>query len=472
LGKVKRLMLLTQQCVNVICVITLFAAASVAASLHLAPCKIAGAAARCGTFDVFESPHSSRTLPLKVIVFAAREHNDSAVFPFSGGPGMATTPGAEDEVRIYGAELRRHDVVLVDQRGTGGSAPLRCPAAQKKHARELIEDELFPLSFVGDCRQEMEKHSDLTAYGTAEFTDDVDALRRALGYGAIDIVGISYGTRSALTFLQRHPQSVHALLLEGPLPPENPMPLYAARDAQSALDRIIADCKSEAACAAAFPDIAGDLAQTLAALEAKPARFAAGEYHVTMTRGAFGEFLRSQLYAADRQRLIPRMLHLAASGDWSWIGTYWLRFRDGWYADMGVLLSVSCPADVRRIDPAAIPAATANTFLGDYRIRRQIAACAAWTPGPAPRVTLPATNAPVLIITGDRDPVTPSRWAELLQKQLPRTRTIVFANSGHVEPSDCALALEVAFFDAGSFDHLDDSCAKKIPRLPFATKLP
>jgi pimeloyl-ACP methyl ester carboxylesterase len=452
-------------------VIALFAV-SLAASLHLAPCTIAGASARCGTFDVRESPHSTRTLPLKVIVLSAREHNDSAIFAFSGGPGMATTPGAEDEVKIFGAELRRHDVVLVDQRGTGGSSPLRCPDAQKASARELIEGELFPLRFVTNCRREIEKHSDLSAYTTPQFTDDVDALRGALGYDAIDIVGFSYGTRSALTFLERHPKSVHALLLEGPLPPQNPMPLETARDAQWALDGIIADCRAEPGCAAAFPDIAGDLAQILAALDAKPAHFAAGQYHVTMSRGAFGEFLRSEMYSAERQRLLPLMLHRAAAGDWRWIGTYWLRYRDGWYDEIGPFLSVSCPGDVRWIDPAVIPPATANTFLGDYRVRRQIAACQAWEPGRIPTVTIPAVDVPVLILTGDRDPVTPPRWAELLQSRLPRARTIVLANSGHVETNDCSVALEVAFFDAGSFDHLDASCAKAIPRTPFSTKFP
>ena len=452
--------------------IALFAAATLATSLHLAPCKIAGAPARCGTFDVRESPRSSRTLPLKVIVLAAREHNDSAIFPFSGGPGMATTPGAEDEIKIFGAELRRHDVVLVDQRGTGGSAPLRCPAAQTKHVRELIEGELFPLPFIRDCRREIEKHSDLTAYGTAEFTDDVDVLRRALGYDAIDIVGTSYGTRSALTFLDRHPHSVRTLLLEGPLPPENPMPLYAGRDAQLALDRIVADCKAEAACAAAFPDVALDLVRALTALDAKPARFDAGECHVTMSRGEFGEFLRSRMYSAERQRLIPLMIHRAAAGDWSWIAPYWLRYRDGWYDDIGAFLSISCPGDVRWIDDAAIRAASANTFLGDYRVRRQIAACNAWASGRAPRVSIPAVDVPVLIVTGDRDPVTPPIWATLLQSRLQRARTIVLNNNAHAEPSTCALDLEIAFFDAGSFEHLDGSCAKEIPRAAFATTLP
>jgi pimeloyl-ACP methyl ester carboxylesterase len=250
------------------------------------------------------------------------------------------------------------------------------------------------------------------------------------------------------------------------------MPLETARDAQSVLDRITTECRADSACAASFPDIAGDLARTLTALDAKPARFDAGNYHVTMRRGAFGEFLRSQMYAAERQRLIPLMIHLAAAGDWSWIGHYWLRYRDGWYDDIGPFLSISCPGDIRGIDDAAIQRVTANTFLGDYRVRRQIAACQAWAPGRAPRVTIPAADIPVLILTGDRDPVTPLRWAELLQSQLPRARTIVLANNAHTEPSDCALALEIAFFDAGSFDHVDGSCAKTIPRRPYATKLP
>ncbi|HEY4639946.1 MAG TPA: alpha/beta fold hydrolase, partial [Thermoanaerobaculia bacterium] len=329
-----------------------------------------------------------------------------------------------------------------------------------------------PLPFVSDCRREIEKHSDLTAYGTAQFTDDVDALRRALGYDSINIVGISYGTRSALTFLERHADSVHTLLLEGPLPPENPMPLYAGRDAQSTLDRIVADCNAERACAAAFPDISLDLLRALTALDVTPARFDAGEYHVTMSRGEFGEFLRSQMYSAERQRLIPEMIHLAAAGDWSWIARYWLRYRKGWYDDIGAFLSISCPGDVRWIDGAAIRQATANTFLGDYRVRRQIAACQAWAPGRAARVTIPAVDVPVLILTGDRDPVTPPFWAMLLQSQLKRARMIVLGNNAHTEPSNCALELEVAFFDAGSFDHLDDSCARAIPRQPYATKLP
>ena len=82
------------------------------------------------------------------------------------------------------------------------------------------------------------------------------------------------------------------------------------------------------------------------------------------------------------------------------------------------------------------------------------------------------SGVPILVVTGDRDPVTPPRWAEALARDASRVRTVVLANNGHVDPSQCALDLEVKFIDAGSFDRLDDACAKALPNPPFATKLP
>ena len=89
-----------------------------------------------------------------------------------------------------------------------------------------------------------------------------------------------------------------------------------------------------------------------------------------------------------------------------------------------------------------------------------------------PRVTLPRVDVPVLIVTGDRDPVTPAHWAESLQRQLKRAKAVILANSGHIDTTPCSVNLEVGFFDAGSFDHLDTSCAAAIPRKPYLTEFP
>src|SRR6266849_6499007 len=85
-------------------------------ALHLTPCTIAGAAARCGTFDVAESPGSARKLALKVIVVPATKHHDSVIFPFSGGPGVPVIPGAEMIIKALPAERRLHDEFFVDMR--------------------------------------------------------------------------------------------------------------------------------------------------------------------------------------------------------------------------------------------------------------------------------------------------------------------------------------------------------------------
>ncbi len=445
----------------------LAACATTSPSLHLSPCIVAGAAARCGTFDVAESSRSSRTLALKVIVVPATDHSESAIFPFDGGPGQPVTAGAGIEVQVFAAERRLHDVVLVDERGTGGSAPLQCAEAMKKHQRALLEDELLPPSFVADCRREIETHADLAAYSFPYFTDDVEALRRALGYGPINIVGLSYGTRAALTFLERHPRSVRSMLLLGPLAPENIPPLYFPRDAQAAIDRLIADS------AATFPDFSTELRRVFDGLEQKPAEVVDGDHHLRITRGAFGEFFRSMLYSAENQSRLPLVIHLAATGDWTSIAPLFVHYRNAWYDTIGPFMAVTCPTDIRAIDPNEISTATTGTLLGDYRVRRQIAACEQWAPGTVPRVHVRTdVDVPILMITGDIDPVTPARWAKSIETRAKRARTIILANSGHVETNPCAVALEVSFFAAGSFERLDDSCARSITRPPFLTKLP
>lgn len=407
-----------------------------AAALNLAPCTIAGAPARCGTF-------ARSGVTMKVIVLPATEKNQSAIFPFSGGPGHIITDGVELEVKFLADERRLHDVVFMDERGTATSSPLSCAEAMKKHAREIVEDDLFPPALVADCKREVEAHADPRHYTFDYFVDDVEALRRALGYGPINIFAISYGTRAALTFQSKYPNAVRAMLLYGPLPPENRMPLETARDAQTVMDRIVPDQK-----------------ELTAALNALPVDISSGGYTIHMTRGAFAEYLRSMLYSAEKQAKVPAIIHEAAQGDWQSIAPGYISHRKNWYDGMEIFLAITCPTDVRYISPAEIPFATANTFLGDYRVRRQIAACEQWTPGFAPRVRVAAkSKTPILVFTGELDPVTPKRWADALA--APNVRTIVSVGKGHSDFNPCTDKLEIEFFDAGAFDKLDDACARK-----------
>ena len=369
------------------------------------------------------------------------EKNQSAIFAFSGGPGHIITDAAEFIAKEMTAERRLHDFVMLDERGTATSSPLACPNALKKHDRELVEDDLFPPEFVKDCRSEVEAHADPKKFTFDYFVDDVEALRRALHYGPINIMAISYGTRAALTFQSKYPRSVRSMLLYGPLPPENRMPLETARDAQTVMDRILPD-----------------QTELNRALNSLPVDIASGGYTIHMTRGAFGEYLRNMLYTAEKQAKVPAIIHQAAEGDWQSIAPAYIAYRKNWYDSVEIFLAITCPTDVRYIQPDEIASATANTFLGDYRVRRQIAACELWTPGLAPRIHVAKSNTPILIFTGELDPVTPKRWAEKLAAS--NVRTIVSVGKGHADFNPCTDKLEIAFFDAGAFDKLDDACAR------------
>ena len=70
--------------------------------------------------------------------------------------------------------------------------------------------------------------------------DDLDEVRAHLGYDKINIYGGSYGTRAALVYLRQHEPHVRAVVLDGVAPPDMRLPLFFARDAQRALDKLLA----------------------------------------------------------------------------------------------------------------------------------------------------------------------------------------------------------------------------------------
>ncbi len=227
------------------------------------------------------------------------------------------------------------------------------------------------------------------------------------------------------------------------------MPLNAAKDSEAAMQILIRDSAKD------FPNFAEELESVRAWLDTHTMNH--------MDHGTFDEFLRTAMYSARGQSEVPLIVHLAATGDWNKIASRYRDYRENFHDGLGIFLSITCPTDVRYIK---------SDEVAGYRVARQVAACAMWTPGLAPRVTVTKTKVPVLIFSGELDPVTPPRWADLLARQLGNARVIRFANTGHAEFNACTDSLEVPFFDAGSFAKLDDSCAKTLQRPPFAKTLP
>lgn len=462
------------------------AASAAAGKVELSPCSVLGLGgeARCGTYEVFENRETKqgRKIPLKIVMIpatGAERASDPLVY-FAGGPGDSATEGAGFFAHAF-AGLRAHrDIVLVDVRGTGGSAPLMCDELANPKGVQGFLDDFMPVDAVRQCRERLEKERDLTRYTTIEATDDVAEVLLALGYSRANLLGVSYGTRAVQVFLSRHPEQVRTIVLEGVDPTDERMPLNVARHAQQALDSLFAECAGDPACHGAFPNLEADFAAALARVTAEPVTVeidhpATGRPEpVRLSRAGFGQTVRYMLYGPGTTLTIPAYVHAAAMGDFRPLAETAFTFAsnltqlsDGFY------LSATCPEDVAFVDRAEVPAAVAGTFLGDFRARQQLAACAEWPARKLPPSVLEpvASEVPALVVSGERDPVTPAANGARVASHLPNSLHLVVADGAHSTDgmigADCLFELMTDFVEAGTVRGLDTACVAQIRRGPF-----
>jgi pimeloyl-ACP methyl ester carboxylesterase len=462
-----------------------------ASARWLEPCRIDGLEdeARCGTFEVLEDRDApeGRRIPLPVVVLPARENAlpDPIVF-IAGGPGSSSVAMAPGAARAFAAARAERDLLFVDTRGLGGPGALVCEALTGEVSLAGFLADYLPVAGVRACREALAPRFDLARYTTAAAVDDLEEVRRALGYGPVNLYGISYGTRVAQVYLRRYPEAIRTATMVGATPTGDRAPLHFARDAHTALARTFSACAAEPACAAAFPDLDGDLARALARLDAGPLDVeledaaSGATFVLPFTRAGFAQALRYLLYSPVTAALVPLYVHEAATGNFRPAAESVQSFFSGAVRSMadGFYLSVTCSEDVPFIGEEEAKAATAGTFFGDFRIRQQQAACAEWPV----RAVDPAhlepvrSTVPVLIVSGERDPVTPPRAGDDVAHALTNVLHLVVPGGAHgtdgMAGADCPDRIAERFVAAGTLGGLDTSCITAMSSPPFLLALP
>ena len=452
---------------------------------NLKPCRVEGVNDEllCGKLTVFENRQTriGRTIDLSLVVLPALDQKAKAepLFDLAGGPGASSADGAGFYAGPGKEYRRRHDVVCVDQRGTGKSNRLAIP---RQKTPQYYLSEMYPVDYVREMRQALEKRADLTKYTTSIAMDDLDDVRAWLGYDGINLFGLSYGTRAALVYLRQHPEHVRSAILLAVAPTDLKMPLHHAESGARAMDLLLNECERDPACHAAFPQIRDDWKNVLAQLEKQPARV---EYSapdksapttVAIQREVFGEKIRSWMYGPDKAARIPLIVHHAAGGDFAPFLKEVIGPSIPDFVADGMYLSVTCAEDVPFIDPAEAANLTAGNPFGDYRVFQQTRACSMWPRGEIPTDFLEPvrSNAPVLIFSGNLDPVTPPEYGEEVAKYLPNSRHVIISHAGHgvdgLTDPGCIDRIAIEFLDNGDAKNLDTSCIQGMKPPPFATK--
>jgi pimeloyl-ACP methyl ester carboxylesterase len=425
--------------------------------------------ALCATYPVWENRETKagRRIGLNIVILPAlaKDHDADPLFVLDGGPGGAATR----LVAGYAGNLpirNRRDIVLIDQRGTGGSNPLDCDLYGNPPDLQVAVTTLFPPAAVRACREKLSKIADLAMYTTAAGMDDVDEVRQWLGYGKINIWGGSYGSVAAQVYMRRHGASLRSVVLAGTEPVDELNPLHHAQAGQRAVDIIFERCRADKDCNAAYPHLREDFAamfeRVRKGVEVEVHDLEGRSARVRPSVLALAEGIRHALYGDDG-RTFPSLIHRAAGGDMAALVQRGVTSNLGLIATLssGMLLSVTCAEDIPYIDDATLERETANTFLGDLRVKDQRAACREWVRGPVPKDVhdLARSDLPVLFLAGGRDPVTPPDRSEHVAKPLPNSRIALFPESSHGNYGPCGNRLMADFLARGSVQGMDISCA-------------
>jgi pimeloyl-ACP methyl ester carboxylesterase len=400
------------------------------------------------------------------------EHPDPLFF-LAGGPGQGAARMARDVRDIFRRVQRDRDIVLVDQRGTGKSNPLEC-RAETDSLSAITEPEEVALDRLRACLAGYD--ADVRLYTTSIAMDDLDEVRAFLGYDRINLYGGSYGTRAALVYLRRHGAHVRSMVLDGVAPPDMRLPLFTARDAQRALDKLLADCEADPSCRAAQPGLTARVRALLQRLEAAPPRVrivhprTGVPENVTVDARVVASVLFGALYSPLTASLVPTLVARAEQNDFQSLFALASAGDASENMSLGMQLSVVCSEDAPRVTAGDLERESAGTIFGGYLLSGQRKACAMWPAGTvdASYYEPVVSDVPALILSGDVDPVTPPGWGEAVATHLTNARHVTVPATGHgVVATPCGAQLVTEFIAQGTAADLDVSCIEHVSRPPF-----
>lgn len=452
-----------------------------AATQPLKPCRVAGfrQSVLCGVVQRALDPARPQGVQIDVhylvLPALARRKLPDPVFFLAGGPGQSAIAVAPMVAGQLARLNNRRDLVFVDQRGTGASAPLMCadddPHTRLAQSLDMTRREQQTRS----CLSQLQAlpYGDLRFFTTHLATQDLDAVRQSLGAARINLMGVSYGTRAALDYQRQFPEAVRRTVLDSVAPPDMALTASVSMDSQTALHALLDSCEQEPMCAKTYPRLRQRWTALLAALPQTTTLthpLTGAQESVRLTRENVLGSVRGPLYLPVLASALPYAITQAEQGRFDALfGLGGLLAPQGRQRlAVGMHMSVVCAEDQPRTGhtgdtPGVDFGLEFSQFYSDT--------CSYWPRAAVPPAfyTIKPVSSPTLVLSGGLDPVTPTRHgARVTQALGAQARHVVVANAGHgVANLPCMRDVLFRFFDATDdtpAQALDATCAAQIPR--------
>ena len=439
----------------------------------------ATASGLCGTLTVPEdrSKPSGRTIDLRVAVIPAETDSPEpdAFVALGGGPGNAGTSFFGWLPGLFAGVHATRDIVLFDQRGTGGSNKLVLPSMPDTSGLSDQEVEVSLQTWSDEWLASID--ADPRQYTTTVTADDLDAIREALGYDMIDLYGPSYGSTVAQYYIRQHGDHVRVAIMDGGTPVDVPVFENMPANSQAALELLLSRCVADAACNAALPAMPSEWSELQGALatglETDITDPDTGQPGVA-TLVDIGPGLHQALLDPSTARVLPYALHLVHDGRFAEAAQAIPQTTGSgdWLAMAEI---IQCSEAWARFDPAEVERLGHDSYLLDAYLGQAIGRaqrCAALPAGviPPDDASPVVTQLPILWLAGDGDPQDPPANLASIPSQQPNARIVVMPAQQHtVGHSGCAPTVIAQFVEEGTAGSLDTACVEQaaVPGLTF-----
>jgi pimeloyl-ACP methyl ester carboxylesterase len=437
-----------------------------------------GKAIICGYLTVPEdhSKPQGKTIKLAVVTLKGTNTGTNPPLVFlQGGPGG----GAIEQLEVFtGAEypdkrlLQGRDIVVIDQRGTGFSQPtLKCQEAIEvenkylgKPSNKQIEQEA--LAAYTACRERLAKEGiNLGVYNTIQNAADIEALRLGLKLDKMDLYGVSYGSRLALTVMRDYPAGVRSTIISSVVPLQADIAVEQRFSFSNALEEFFKTCEGDASCKQKYPTLRADFDKAYNDLKAKPLIKQASNplKGTTLELTVDGEvFLTTVYYLLYTGNIIlpqiPLLINFAAKGNVDLLSTLYVTIVQSISDSIsaGTYYSTNCSDEYSFSNPNNAPSQTLLPSIkdgwrsnGNSNEDPEVAICKLWNVPKAPAIENQPVKSdiPTLIINGKFDPITPPNYGAEAAKTLSKSTSVTLANAGHAPDTlnECATDIRLEF---------------------------
>jgi pimeloyl-ACP methyl ester carboxylesterase len=433
---------------------------------------------QCGDLIVPEdrsNPADTKTIKLAVAILKSTSSTPAPdpVIYLEGGPGASDIKSPDFIIDAVAATyLPQRDVLLFDQRGIGASQPaLDCPEITDL-SYQVLDQELSidqSLQMYNDaakaCASRLKNEGiNLAAYTSAQSAADVADLRAALGYQQVNLVGISYGTRLALTVMRDHPEGIRSVIIDSVVPLQV-SGFDVGQNADRAFNALFDACAADTTCNAKYPDLNDVFYNLVDQLNRQPAHFQLPDPRHRGLLDAVGDgnalmgAVFQAMYSSEFIPHLPAAIYAVKDGDYTLLSymTY-SQLSELDQISEGMYLSVQCSEEYPFDTPETVNALLAKLSpqlqnfarLGDVD-PSVFTMCQAWgTKQPNPVENQPVTSSiPTLVMSGSLDPITPPAYGKMAAATLSNGHFFEYPSLGHGTSiaDDCPRNMAAQFID-------------------------